>query len=46
MAPVDPHSLRVFDVEKQAWRSFRFDRLQSINFDLGDIDISNNKGAL
>jgi hypothetical protein len=32
----DPHSLRVFDVEKQEWRSFRFDRLQrittSINF--------------
>jgi hypothetical protein len=41
-APADPHSLRVFDVEKQAWRSFRFDRLQSIKFDLGDIDISNN----
>jgi hypothetical protein len=23
----DPHSLRVFDVDKQEWRSFRFDRL-------------------
>lgn len=26
----DEHSLRVFDVEKQEWRSFRFDRLQKI----------------
>ena len=42
----DLHSLRVFDVEKQAWRSFRFDRIQDIKFDLGNIDISNYKGAL
>jgi len=26
----DPHSLRVFDLEKQEWRSFRFDRLQKV----------------
>ena len=26
----DEHSLRVFDLEKQEWRSFRFDRLQKI----------------
>lgn len=26
----DPHSLRVFDIEKQEWRSFRFDRLQKV----------------
>lgn len=26
----DPHSIRVFDVEKQEWRSFRFDRLKKI----------------
>ena len=24
----DPHSIRVFDLEKQEWRSFRFDRLK------------------
>jgi hypothetical protein len=30
----DPHSLRVFDVEKQEWRSFRFDRLQKITAEL------------
>jgi len=42
----DTHSLRVFDVEKQAWRSFRFDRIQEIKFDLGNIDISNYKGEL
>ena len=26
----DPHSLRVFDLEKQEWRSFRFDRLRKV----------------
>ena len=26
----DEHSLRVFDLEKQEWRSFRFDRLKKI----------------
>ena len=26
----DPHSIRVFDVEKQEWRSFRFDRLKKV----------------
>ena len=30
----DPHGLRVFDVEKQEWRSFRFDRLQKITTEL------------
>jgi len=31
----DPHSLRVFDVDKQEWRSFRFDRLQKITAEIG-----------
>ena len=26
----DPHSVRVYDTEKNEWRSFRFDRLQKI----------------
>ena len=26
----DEHSIRVFDVEKQEWRSFRFDRLKKV----------------
>jgi len=26
----DPHSIRVFDLEKQEWRSFRFERLQKV----------------
>jgi hypothetical protein len=30
----DVHSLRVFDVDKQEWRSFRFDRLQKISAEL------------
>ena len=30
----DPHTLRVFDMEKQQWRSFRFDRLQKIRTEL------------
>lgn len=30
----DEHSLRVFDVEKQEWRSFRFDRLKKITAEL------------
>lgn len=30
----DEHSLRVFDIEKQEWRSFRFDRLQKITTEL------------
>lgn len=30
----DEHSLRVFDIEKQEWRSFRFDRLQKIRTEL------------
>ena len=30
----DIHSLRVFDVDKQEWRSFRFDRLQKITAEL------------
>ena len=30
----DPHSLRVFDLEKQEWRSFRFDRLKKVTTEL------------
>lgn len=30
----DEHSLRVFDMEKQEWRSFRFDRLQKVTAEL------------
>ena len=30
----DPHSLRVFDLEKGEWRSFRFDRLKKITAEL------------
>ena len=30
----DTHSLRVFDVDKQEWRSFRFDRLLKITAEL------------
>jgi len=26
----DPHSIRVFDLQKQEWRSFRFDRLRKV----------------
>lgn len=26
----DPHSIRVFDMEKQEWRSFRFERLRKV----------------
>ena len=26
----DPHSIRVFDLEKQEWRSFRFERLKKV----------------
>lgn len=26
----DPHSIRVFDLDKQEWRSFRFDRLRKV----------------
>jgi len=26
----DPHSIRVYDLEKQEWRSFRFDRLRKV----------------
>lgn len=30
----DEHSLRVFDLEKNEWRSFRFDRLKKITAEL------------
>ena len=26
----DPHSIRVYDLEKQEWRSFRFERLRKV----------------
>lgn len=31
----DPHSLRVFDLDKQEWRSFRFERLKKITAEIG-----------
>lgn len=30
----DPHVLRVFDIEKNEWRSFRFDRLKKITAEI------------
>ena len=30
----DEHSLRVFDLEKEEWRSFRFDRLKKVTAEL------------
>jgi hypothetical protein len=30
----DPHSIRVFDLEKQEWRSFRFERLKKVTVTL------------
>lgn len=30
----DPHSIRVFDLEQQEWRSFRFDRLRRVSASL------------
>jgi hypothetical protein len=30
----DPHSIRVYDLEKAEWRSFRFDRLKKITAEL------------
>ena len=30
----DPHSIRVFDLEKKEWRSFRFDRLKKVSAEL------------
>lgn len=30
----DEHSLRVFDLDKKEWRSFRFDRLQKISAEI------------
>lgn len=30
----DEHSLRVFDLEKNEWRSFRFDRLKKVTAEL------------
>ena len=31
----DEHSLRVFDLEKNEWRSFRFDRLRKVTASIG-----------
>lgn len=31
----DPESIRVFDIDKQEWRSFRFDRLRKIGTSIG-----------
>lgn len=30
----DEHSLRVFDIDKSEWRSFRFDRLKKVSAEL------------
>ncbi len=30
----DPHSIRVFDLEKKEWRSFRFDRVKKLTAEL------------
>jgi hypothetical protein len=30
----DPHSLRVFDLDKNEWRSFRFERLRKISAEI------------
>ena len=30
----DEHSIRVFDLDKQEWRSFRFDRLQKVSAEI------------
>jgi hypothetical protein len=30
----DPHSIRVYDLEKNEWRSFRFDRLKKVTAEL------------
>jgi len=30
----DPESIRVFDLDKNEWRSFRFDRLQKVGADI------------
>lgn len=30
----DPHSIRVFDLDKQEWRSFRFDRLRKVTTEI------------
>ena len=30
----DPESIRVFDLDKNEWRSFRFDRLQKVSADI------------
>ena len=33
---VSEESLRVFDVNKQEWRAFRWDKVKSVSFHLGD----------
>jgi len=30
----DPHSIRVFDLDKQQWRSFRFERLRKVTAEI------------
>lgn len=30
----DPHSIRVFDLDKKEWRSFRFDRLKKVSAEI------------
>ena len=42
----DVHSLRVFDIDKQEWRSFRFDRLRKITAELSFKCLKNSGGDL
>jgi hypothetical protein len=32
----NPNSIAVFDLDEQAWRSFRFDSITTLAFNLGD----------
>ena len=34
----DPHTLRVFDLDKQEWRSFKLDRVQKIGAQISFTD--------
>ena len=34
----DPHTLRVFDLDKQEWRSFKMDRVQKIGAQISFTD--------
>lgn len=36
---VSEESLRVFDINKQEWRAFRWDKVQCVSFDNGNSDV-------